>query len=431
MQYTSKLKCLLYIFSLLSIAGLVEAASPVWTFTPLTPTTVTPPAIIQYRVTNQSSKPHTLVLSPADGMTQVTTAGNCSDALTLTSSHPSCILTLSISENASSSTLHSAPTVCEQGPNGQISSLQCYQPSPADIIQIIPQTRQQMAYIANYGNDTLSICPVKTDGDLGTCTVTDGNLTFNQPQASAIRSDGTYIYITNFLNSTVSICPINADGMLGTCTASNGNGTFSAPNTVSINPNNTYLYISNAGTGKLSICPLNSDGSLGTCQNYDDNNFGSTFNSTGSLIYMLVDNGSGSRDVTYCALNSDGSIATPCPSSASATFNNAYGINQNASEEFMYIANTGLSNISICPVNPDGSLAACTTSNAEGTLSFAPGSSTGLFMKSTTKYGYIPNHANNTISICSILGNGSLDICYAVTGNATFNQPFSVALFPV
>jgi len=229
------------------------------------------------------------MLSPTEGITQVTTAGNCSDVFTLTSSNPSCILTLNISENASNSTLHSAPTVCKQGPNGQVSSSQCYQPSPADIIQTIPQTRQQMAYIPNGFNETLSICP------------------------------------------------INANGMLGTCAVSDGNGTFSFPNTISINPENTYAYISSAGNHDLSICPLNFDGSLGVC---------------------AVD-------------------------------------------------------------------------NAGGTLNFSPGSRTALFMTSTTGYGYIPNIGNNTISICSILSDGSLDACYAVTGNNTFDEPGSVSLVPV
>ncbi|MDF1683697.1 MAG: beta-propeller fold lactonase family protein [Legionellaceae bacterium] len=417
------LKFVPYIITALSITGLAEA-SPVWTFTPLTATTVTPPAIIQYRVTNQSSKPHTLVLSPADGMTQVTTAGNCSDALTLTSSHPSCILTLSISENASSSTLHSAPTVCEQGPNGQISSLQCYQPSPADIIQIIPQTRQQMAYIPNTGNNTVSICPVETDGNLSACTVTDGNGTIFEPFAAAINSSGTFIYIVNFGNSTLSICPINTDGMLGTCTDTTGNGALSSPTSIAINPDSTYAYISNTGTSELSICPLNPNGSLGTCQNYSNlGDTSSTFNAAGSFIYRAL-----ITSVDYCALNPDGSLATPCTPSGSG-ITDAFGISLNADGKFIYIANRNIDTISICSINPDGSLGACDVDDAGGTLDFTQGR-IGLFMTSSTDYGYIPNRGNSTVSICSILDSGSLNACHAVT-DSTFNEPAGVALFPV
>tara|TARA_R110002126_G_scaffold110918_2_gene248601 strand:+ start:135364 stop:136635 length:1272 start_codon:yes stop_codon:yes gene_type:complete len=423
MTHKTILKHLLCILALLSFTALAEAASPVWTFTPLTPTTVTPPATVQYRVTNQSPKPHTLVLSPTEGVTQVTTTGNCSDAFTLTLSNPSCILTLNISEKASNSTRHSAPTVCEQGPNGQASSFQCYRPSPADIIQIIPQTRQQMAYVPNYGNNTLSICPVETNGDLGVCSVTDGNGTIFDPFAAAINTSGTFIYIVNFGNWTLSTCPIHTDGMLGTCTVSNGDGAFSAPSTISINPDSTYAYINNIGGQNLSICPLNTDGSLGTCQNYSNlGNTGSTFNITGSLIYRL-----GTSSLEYCTLNPDGSLATCTPSGSGIV--NAFGISLNASNAFVYIANRTDEDIFICPLNPDGSLGACVIDDAGGTLNFSQGR-VGLFMTSSTDYGYIPNRGNNTVSICSILDNGSLNACHAVN-DSTFDEPAGVALFPV
>ncbi|HAT8718438.1 TPA: hypothetical protein JBA26_15560, partial [Legionella pneumophila] len=58
----------------------VFAGTPLWTFEPLTATTVAVPAngtaVVQYRVTNQSSKPHTLTMQAIRGIAQITTGLN-------------------------------------------------------------------------------------------------------------------------------------------------------------------------------------------------------------------------------------------------------------------------------------------------------------------------------------------------------------------
>lgn len=40
-------------------------------------------AMVQYQVTNESRKTHTLMMIPVPGITQITTAGNCSNPFTL------------------------------------------------------------------------------------------------------------------------------------------------------------------------------------------------------------------------------------------------------------------------------------------------------------------------------------------------------------
>ena len=56
------------LFSALSTAN---AGTPLWTFEALTATTIAVPsdatASVQYRVTNQSNKPHTLTMQPIPG----------------------------------------------------------------------------------------------------------------------------------------------------------------------------------------------------------------------------------------------------------------------------------------------------------------------------------------------------------------------------
>jgi len=57
------------------MTGLSEASSPLWTFTPLTATTVSvapsETATIAYRITNQSPKTHTLTMRPINGVRQI------------------------------------------------------------------------------------------------------------------------------------------------------------------------------------------------------------------------------------------------------------------------------------------------------------------------------------------------------------------------
>ncbi len=52
----------------------VHAGMPLWTFTPLTPTTLTveadATATVSYQVTNQSRRPHTLMMRNIPGVTR-------------------------------------------------------------------------------------------------------------------------------------------------------------------------------------------------------------------------------------------------------------------------------------------------------------------------------------------------------------------------
>lgn len=112
-----------------------HAGIPLWTFTPLSATTIVIPTgsttTIQYQITNQSRKTHTLAMTPINGITQITTAGNCAAQFTLFYLQ-SCLLTLSVNANAlQTNHLVGGPIVCQQG-----NPLQCYQPSNGNRLNI-------------------------------------------------------------------------------------------------------------------------------------------------------------------------------------------------------------------------------------------------------------------------------------------------------
>ena len=127
-------------------AGHVYAGIPLWTFTPLTATTISVStsgsATIQYTVTNQSRRVHTLAMRPITGITQNTAGGTCANPFRL-GGLQSCTLSLTITGSALAGDVKSGPVVCEQGSN-----LQCYQPTSSNSLNI---TRSVVA-----GNTTLT-----------------------------------------------------------------------------------------------------------------------------------------------------------------------------------------------------------------------------------------------------------------------------------
>lgn len=111
----------------------VLAGTPVWTFVPLTPTTLTlvsnSQATVIYKVTNQSYRPKVLLMKPIPGITQL---APCS-----MSGKGSCILTLAIQEAKMVESIIGGPVLCEKGNN-----LQCYQPSVSDILRITVSSKK-------------------------------------------------------------------------------------------------------------------------------------------------------------------------------------------------------------------------------------------------------------------------------------------------
>lgn len=142
------------------------AGTPLWTFTPLTPTTVAVPAngsaLVQYRVTNQSAKPHSLNLQPLRGVSQVVTGAQvCANPVVLRG-RESCILTLKINGRQINTPITDGPVLCQDG-----NSNLCYRPARANVLQITQAPPVITAVI------TLSGSPLTltTNGVPGTLTV--------------------------------------------------------------------------------------------------------------------------------------------------------------------------------------------------------------------------------------------------------------------
>ncbi len=213
MQRTNKqffMKRILASFWLGFMMTTAHAGTPLWTFEPLTSTTLAVPAngtaLVQYRVTNQSSKPHTLTMQSIRGITQITTGLNvCGNPFVLSGKN-SCILSLQINGSQLNSPIIDGPVVCQLG-----STNLCYRPSDNQILHLTQMPSITDAVITLTGSPlTLTV-----NGTTGQLMV---NNTSTQVTATNITSNFTGTALNGNVTETGNTCasvPPN-----GSCTLS-------------------------------------------------------------------------------------------------------------------------------------------------------------------------------------------------------------------
>jgi len=199
---------------LLAVATLSSAGSPVWTFTPLTATTISVPSnntgIVQYTVTNQSSRTHTLSMQSIAGVSQNTSSGYCGNPFTL-GYHQSCVLNLTINGSLIPNCFSGGPVVCQQS-----NSLQCYQPNTSDVLTV---TKAEATYTVG-----------------GTVNGLSGTLVLenNGSDLLTLTADGTFTFPTTELSGASYSVTVQTQPATQTCTVSNGSGTISNSNITNI-----------------------------------------------------------------------------------------------------------------------------------------------------------------------------------------------------
>ena len=129
MKMILRMKRLLVSLVIFFLMTTLHAGTPVWTFTPLTATSISVVAnkseTIVYTVTNKSKKVHSLEMKPIPG---ISASGNCSSPLGYLQS---CTLTLLVNSNQLQGNVIGGPVLCQDG-----SLLQCYQPSLVNSLNI-------------------------------------------------------------------------------------------------------------------------------------------------------------------------------------------------------------------------------------------------------------------------------------------------------
>lgn len=410
MKRTGFIKQCLFFLSLLQTLSLSYAGSPLWTFTPLTATAISVPAngtaTVQYQIVNQSSRTHTLTMSPIAGVSQITTgAGICSNPFTL-SGHGSCTLSLSIDGSQVIRGNTNGPIVCEQG-----STMQCYRPASANTL--------------DFGQYSLG---GSISGLTGTVYLQNNGVS---PQP--FSSNGSFTLTTGLINGTAYDVSVQSQPTDQTCSVSNGTGTINGTNVTNITVTcSTNAYTVGGTVSGLSgtVILLNNGADADTITSNGSFTFttpvaeGSPYNVTvgtqPSGQTCIVTNGSGTMmggNVTNvsvsCTTNST-TLSTSLSNLALATSGNA---------RLITITNTGSStaeNLSISyPTWPSGTTKSTTCGSTLGasgtcTITVTPGANA---TSSCNTPSYIaPTPGVITVSASNVTSSPTTDVVVLTYG---------------
>ncbi|MCL9684617.1 DUF1566 domain-containing protein [Legionella maioricensis] len=297
-------------FFLLSVS---QAGVPLWTFTPLTATkvsvSVSGTAIIQYIVTNQSRKSHTLVMAPITGISQIT-GGSCDNPFIL-GPQKSCTLTLQVTGRTLQGNVVGGPVVCQQG-----NLLQCYQPSASKRLNIkfasVPSETTLAASIPSLALQTSGVARIITITNTGTDIAT--NVTYS---------------LSPSLPAGTTIMPASCGTLApaGTCVLTITPGATPSAMPGDTNPTPISLTISGDNTNTLTptinILTYGSVYQSGFIFNIDDTTPNS--GSIGGTVAALIDQVAPAPNGIIWSSNGNGGT------SADAAFDAIPGIYQNSS----------------------------------------------------------------------------------------------------
>ena len=119
-------------------------------------------------------------------------------------------------------------------------------------------------FVGGYQSRQIGLCPIKNNGTLDTCELSDGTL---GPQTDANnwtilvspKPANTYAYVTNYKTGKVYLCNINNNGKIPTCTDTMVS--LVGPSThvygMAINSSGTKAYIAQTNPSVVNICDIN------------------------------------------------------------------------------------------------------------------------------------------------------------------------------
>jgi 6-phosphogluconolactonase (cycloisomerase 2 family) len=238
-----------------------------------------------------------------------------------------------------------------------------------------------------------------------------------------------FAYIANNGNNTITHCDITAeDPYLINCSASNTDSRFSGPRSITFNAAGTFAFVTNGSTFNISRCTVNTTtGILESCDAgsvYDMQAQifnGITFNNDGDIAYVSDQTFLDSKGIHQCDFDSDNGLISDCTPSG-LNFSRPNGVTLNAAGTIAYIPNSANNTISVCPVNAGtGALEPCTVfTDPNSTIS----NPSNVTLDPAGKYAYIGNsnggQDNNAISVCPI--NSTTGALSACSGNKVIDD---------
>ena len=247
---------------------------------------------------------------------------------------------------------------------------------------------QQQAFVSNGDSNTISLCSVAPNGQLGGCTTepTPG-ITLTRPFQIALNRANTIAYIAAGSNNQVYKCTLNEAGQFEACSDSGNSGVaFNDVIGIALNRLNTRAYVTNRvisspSSSYVSVCPILANGDFGAC----------------------VDSGN-----------------------SGVPFVGAAGIVLNAAETHAYVTNFFNNSVSICPIQIGGDFGACYDAGNTGLPLITPA---GLALNTNNSIAYMTNFTTNQVVRCPIQADTRLGFCESVNNTgAAFNAPVGISL---
>jgi hypothetical protein len=303
----------------------------------------------------------TIELSSSPGAVNITLCLNATGPLSCQSYNiPSNFHTAYITNYQTSSVtspLQSTVTKCSIASDGTFSS--CSSAGATGLnhpVGITLNPAETKAYITNLwptgiNANSVSLCPINSDGNFGSCTDSGAGGIFNEPTSIAISAFNDFAYITNYGNWTVSKCLINSsNGTFYSC-SSTGSG-FRSPQVIVINHTQTFAYVSNINSFlPVSKCVINSTTKeLSSCT--DSGNTGvslfdigsMTLNNVGNMMYFTLNGANGppgDARTGQCPINTSTGDFENCTYSTENTGDiSSSGIALNENDNLAYVVGT-------------------------------------------------------------------------------------------
>jgi uncharacterized protein YjdB len=327
-----------------------HAGNPLWTFTPdvsfppKVSLSSTGTATVKYTVTNQSTKKHTLVMQPQQGVSQ---AGLCQ-----LSPKGSCTLILTITgSKLPAHGFSGGPVLCQASPDGTPNPNQCYQPSQANSLNITVNSVANLVSIA--------VTPANPSIAKGTTQQFIATGTYSDSSQQNITSSVTWS------SSATSVATIsNTAGSNGLATGVSA-GTTSITATMGSVSGTTSLSVTNATLVSLAVTPPDAQIAQGTTQQYTATGTfsdASTQNLTTSVTW------SSSNTTVATISNTAGTQGLATGNTAGTTTITATSGSVSGTA-YLNVTNATLVSIAVTPANPSVGVGATKQFIATGTYS--------------------------------------------------------------
>jgi len=389
------------------------AGNPLWTFTPdagfppKVSVSSTGTATVKYTVSNQSTKKHTLVIQPQQGVSQ---SGPCQ-----LNPKGTCTLTLTITgSKLPAHGFSGGPVLCQANPDGTPNPNQCYQPSQANSLNITVNSVANLVSIA--------VTPANPSIAKGTTQQFTAIGTYSDASTQNITSSVTWSS-SNTSSATIS----NAAGGNGLASGVSP-GTTSIIATMGSVSGSTVLTVTNATLVSIAVSPPDAQIAKGTTQQYTATGTfsdASTQNVTTSVTW------SSSNTSTASISNTAGTQGLATGNAAGTTTITAT-LGSVSGTAYLNVTNASLVSIAVTPANPSVGVGATKQFIATGTYSDASTqniTSSVTWSSSSTSSATISNAAgSNGLATGVSVGNTTITATMGLVSGSTGLTVISVPL---